>query len=146
MAIGRRPSAAAGKWNPGRVPSIAASTDYQLRLEPSYANGPTWCELEWRGHDRICIDIARNCLVMARDTLDPASGTIVQRIEAEEPYEIEPGVWGARRFRNFLYDHTTRQLRLDSELFIRCLEVNKSCSERHRQFVPAAGSVRTPGR
>src|SRR5262249_33695398 len=64
-----------------------------------------WCHvLERPGSDRLWIDVARGCCLMAREFCNPQDGCVAIRYDLGEHQEIEPGVWVTKRIGGIIYN------------------------------------------
>jgi hypothetical protein len=121
---------------------IAKSNKYVVRPRQELIDG-RWCHvLEYADHDCLWIDLDRGCAVLLRETRDPASNALVQKIESYEHAEVVPGLWAAKRFRNLLFDRANPQKKtVDAEAVIRLIEVNQPIAPEVFIFKPSPGSI-----
>jgi hypothetical protein len=136
--------------NHGGTPVIAADalalSDYQLLSGSGAVNGEPCSMWNRNGIDRMWIARDKGLCVMRRDSMDPKTGDVVQRILTDKVTEIAPGLWLPTQFRReiFAFGDTTNRgaLVMESTVAIeRCL-VNDEVSDSTFVVASVAGSVR----
>lgn len=130
---------------PSVLRDIARSPNYAVNPVQQLVDGH-WCHvLEYPKHDRLWLDCERNCALLAREILNPKTGSILQRIEMKEHREVKPDIWVPMEFRNILFEESgqkrDRRKLLDVVIKVLNVKVNEPLSDTLFSFEPRPGSI-----
>jgi hypothetical protein len=131
---------------------VARSPLYKLRPEQEKVAGH-WCHvLEHPGRDRLWLDAARGCCLVAREFCSPKNGAVALRYELSGHREVEPGVWLPQQIRGISYNtdgsspEERQRVLNDSNVTILEVKVNDQVDEGLFRFQPPPGALLTrPG-
>ncbi len=124
---------------------VAICPKYTVRPLQQLINGH-WCHLlEHRRHDRLWLDVERNCAILAREILDHKTGNVLQRIELTKHQEVISGIWVPMEIRNIVFDEQSnnevQHKLVDATAKILNIQINVPLPRKLLDFTPLPGSI-----
>jgi hypothetical protein len=151
--------AALGWWPFDKRPAPLIQDDVptalsQIIQSSKYVMGDTlqrvdgrWCYLlEFPFHDRLWFDSERDCALLAREVLDPQTGTPIERFELKDQWQVQPQIWVPRAIHHVTHNASTTEnparQNIDTTLKILDIRVNEEVPRSLFSFRAGPGAIR----